>query len=85
MRIDDPEIRILAEISQALGAKPKKQKTVWTGSPFGWIKTRPSHSIGAITEKLVDQWLQIHGFTVANSPNSDQVRWFRDSTARKWN
>jgi hypothetical protein len=74
MKIIHPEARILAGISQALEAEYLSENNEWEGSPFAWIKTRPSRQIGAIGEKLVAGWLAARGFNVARSPDSDADR-----------
>jgi hypothetical protein len=38
---------------------------MWQGSPFAWIKTRPSRQIGAIGESLVAGWAATRGLDVA--------------------
>lgn len=48
--------------------------TAWAGSPFAWIKARPSRQVGAIGERLVSGWLAAKGFNVARSPDSDADR-----------
>lgn len=74
MTIKDPEVRILAGISQALQAEYQSENREWEGSPFAWIKTRPSRQVGAIGEKLVSGWLAARGFNVVRSGDSDADR-----------
>lgn len=46
----------------------------WQGSPFEWIKHRPSRSIGAIGEKIVSAWFAMHDFSVVRSPDTEADR-----------
>ncbi len=46
----------------------------WTGSPFAWIRSRPSRQVGAIGEKLVSGWCAAKGLNVLRSPDSDADR-----------
>ena len=54
--IADPEVSLLADIATSLEGQYADDFTMWAGSPFGWIKTRPSRQVGAIGEKLVRHW-----------------------------
>jgi len=74
VNIVDPDVRILAAISQALEAEYQSENQEWEGSPFAWIKTRPSRQVGAIGEKLVAGWLAARGFNVTRSGDSDADR-----------
>jgi len=76
--IDDPEVKALALISLTLQADYAAEELAWTGSPFAWIKTRPSRQIGAIGEKLVAGWLAAKGFNVIRSPDSGADRIVED-------
>lgn len=71
--IKDPEVSILAACSETL-REEYGDLVVWTGSPFAWIKTRPSRQVGAIGEKLVSGYLATKGFDVARSPDSEADR-----------
>lgn len=77
-RITDPEVLILAGISASLEGDYTETENIWEGSPFGWIKTRPSRQVGAIGEKLVAGWLAARGFNVTRSPDSDADRVIED-------
>lgn len=73
--IDDPDVQVLAGIADALqaeyiptGADP------WEGSPFAWIRSRPSRQRGKIGEQLVSGWCAARGLDVVRSPSSDADR-----------
>ncbi|MBA3316355.1 MAG: hypothetical protein H0T47_24100 [Planctomycetaceae bacterium] len=72
--IRDPDVMILAGIATALEADYASESLAWEGSPFAWIKTRPSRQIGAIGEKLVAGYFAAKDFDVVKSPNSDADR-----------
>lgn len=73
-QIEDPDVRILAGCSQTLRADYAHEDPEWNGSPFAWIKTRPSRQVGVIGEKLVSGWLATKGFDVVRSPDSEADR-----------
>ncbi len=72
--IKDSEVRILASISTTLQVDYAADDLAWVGSPFAWIKTRPSRQVGVIGEKLVAGWLAAKGFDVTRSPDSEADR-----------
>ncbi len=72
--IVDPEVQALAGIASTLQADYMANDQAWIGSPFAWIKQRPSRTIGAIGEKLLAGWLAARGFNVSRSPDSDADR-----------
>lgn len=74
MAINDPEVQILAGISSSLESEYLADEEVWEGSPFAWIKSRPSRQVGKIGEQLVAGWLAARGFNVARSPDSQADR-----------
>lgn len=69
-----PEYRELVSISRALQKEYQDENQMWEGSPFEWIKSRPSRSIGAIGEKIVASWLALHDFNISRSPDSEADR-----------
>ena len=70
MTIDDPEVALLAHLAEELEGQYASDAAMWAGSPFQWIKTRPSRQVGAIGEKLVSHWCVAKGLDVARSPDS---------------
>lgn len=70
-RIADSEVQILAGISSTLRADYDEEDLHWEGSPFAWIKTRPSRQRGAIGELLVSGWCAAKNLNVARSPDSE--------------
>lgn len=74
MNIRDRDVQGLAALSQILHQEYQAETDVWQGSPFGWIKSRPSRQVGAIGEKLVSGWLASRGFNVARSESADADR-----------
>jgi len=73
-RISDPEVQVMAGIAAALEAEYLSDDVNWAGSPFAWIKTRPSRQVGAIGERLIAGWLAARDFNVVRSPDSDADR-----------
>lgn len=51
--ISDPEVLALATISATLQGEYASEELEWAGSPFAWIKARPSRQVGTIGERLV--------------------------------
>ena len=53
-QITDPEVQALASIAAILRSDYVKegQDDPWGGSPFAWIRTRPSRQVG----KSVNSW-----------------------------
>jgi len=54
--------------------KLQSEQALWRGSPFYWIKNRPSRSVGAIGERLVAGWAATRGFDVVRPSSSDHDR-----------
>jgi len=73
-QITDPDVRILAGCSTTLHTDYADIDKEWEGSPFAWIKPRPSRQVGVIGEKLVSGWLATKGFDVLRSPDSEADR-----------
>ena len=69
--IVDPEVSLLASIASSLEGQYADDDAMWEGSPFQWIKTRPSRQVGAIGEKLVCHWCVAKDLEVARSPDSE--------------
>jgi len=65
-KIRDPDVQLLAGIAGTIEADfPLNEE--WEGSPFAWIKLRPSRQRGKIGEMLVAGWLAAKGLAVAPS------------------
>jgi len=52
----------------------EKEQAMWRGSPFYWIKGRPSRQVGSIGEALVAGWAASKGFDVQKPLSSDHDR-----------
>ena len=72
--IRDPEVQFLATISGTLRSDYQQEDLDWEGSPFAWIKQRPSRQVGAIGEKLIAGWCAARDLDVAKSPDSQADR-----------
>lgn len=72
--ITDPDVQILAALAADKESEYAEDDVMWAGSPFRWIKTRPSRQIGAIGESLVAGWAATRGFDVVGSKGSDSDR-----------
>jgi hypothetical protein len=46
----------------------------WVGSPFAWIRTRPSRQVGKIGEQLVAGWCAAKGLDVTSTGDSEADR-----------
>lgn len=68
------EYQEIVQISNMIYQEYKEESAIWEGSPFEWIKHRPSRSIGAIGEKIIAAWLAMHNFNVSRSPDSQADR-----------
>ena len=73
-RIIDPEVQRLATIAEVIEQDYRNAATDWAHSPFGWIKSLPSRSAGAVFESLVAGWCAAKGLDVVRSPDSDADR-----------
>ena len=57
-----------------MGEYVKGADDPWLGSPFAWIKTRPSRQVGSIGEQLVAGWFAAKGLDVLRTGDSDADR-----------
>ena len=73
-RITDSDVACLAAIAHSLHSDYPDNDDRWQGSPFAWIKKRPSRQVGAIGEKLVSGFFAAKDFDVVRSPDSDADR-----------
>lgn len=68
------DVAILVSIATALRTEYEAGESVWDGSPFAWIKTKPSRQVGKIGEQLVAGWCAAKNLNVSRSPDSDADR-----------
>lgn len=72
--ISDPDVQVLAEVATSLHTNYAADDLSWEGSPFAWIRKRPSRQRGTIAERLVAEFLSMKGFEVGRSPDSEADR-----------
>lgn len=75
-QIRDPEVMLLASIAGTLKSDYVLEGAAdpWAGSPFAWIRTRPSRQVGKIGEQLVSGWCAAKGLDVVSSKNTQADR-----------
>jgi len=74
-KIADPDVAILAGLSRTLRPAYKDKDLNWVGSPFSWVKARPSSSQrGKIGAQLVEGWCEAKGLNVAGPVNRGHDR-----------
>lgn len=74
VKFNSPDIRLLIEVSREMESNYTAGDAMWSGSPFQWIKSRPSRQVGKIGEELVSEWCESKNFEVRRSPDSDADR-----------
>ena len=67
--ITDPHVKLLASIATVLQGDYVDDDE-WAGSPFAWIKSRPSRQRGKIGEQLVSGWCAAKDMSVGPSRDS---------------
>jgi hypothetical protein len=74
--IRDSEVLTLATIASTLKRDYVREggNDPWAGSPFAWIRTRPSRQVGKIGEQLVAGWCAAKGLDVTASGDSEADR-----------
>lgn len=74
--ITDRDVQILATIASTLKGDYVREGAddPWAGSPFAWIRTRPSRQVGKIGEQLVAGWCAAKGLDVTASGDSEADR-----------
>ncbi len=70
-RIDDPEVQILAGLASTMRADYATNDLAWEGSPFAWIRKRPSRQVGKIGEMLVAGWCATRNLDVNKAPDTE--------------
>lgn len=70
----DPQFARLITVSDQLKPDYLGEDLAWEGSPFAWIKARPSRQKGAIAERLLEGWLRLNGLDVKPAGDSEADR-----------
>lgn len=75
-QIADPEVLVLASIAGALKEDYVREgsEDPWAGSPFAWIRSRPSRQVGKIGEQLVAGWCAAKELDVIRTGDSEADR-----------
>lgn len=70
----DPHLREIVDIIENLHNDYSSSNLIWKESPFAWIKSLPSKTVGKIGEQIVERWCIEKNFDVKSSPDSDADR-----------
>jgi hypothetical protein len=72
----DPDVLMLASIAATRKGDYVREgrDDPWAGSPFEWIRTRPSRQVGKIGEQLVAGWCAAKGLDVTSSWDAEADR-----------
>jgi hypothetical protein len=70
-RIQDREVQVLAALAGTMKSDYAAADLAWKGSPFAWIRQRPSRQRGKIGEMLVAGWCAAKGLDVTKAPDSE--------------
>lgn len=70
----DRDVQLLAAVAAQLKPDYVSRDPEWEGSPFAWIKTRPSRQVGKIGEQLIAGWCAAKGLDVTRSGSSESDR-----------
>lgn len=76
-KITDPDVQLLEGIASMLQGDYTDDNQ-WAGSPFAWIKQRPSRQVGKIGEQLVSGWCAAKGLSVGPSGDTEADRVIQD-------
>lgn len=64
----------IVAVAENLREGRAKIEDPWENSPFAWIKTLPSRTIGAIGEQIIEDWAKSEGFRVERTGDSEADR-----------
>ena len=71
LTITDPDVSLLASVATQFESATGGSDEAWAGSPFDWMRRRPSRQLGAIFERITAAFLAEKGFSVGKSPDSE--------------
>ncbi len=69
-----PDVREIISIAEDLRNNYSDYDLDWIGSPFAWIESLPSRTIGKVGEQLIASWCAAQNFDVRSSPDSEADR-----------
>ena len=71
----EPDVQILAGVAAMIQSEyAEPDDDPWAGSPFAWIRQRPSRQRGAIGERLVAGWCAAKNLDVVRTGDSEADR-----------
>ena len=70
----NPDVREIVRITESLHNDYSSSNLAWKESPFAWIKSLPSKTVGKVGEQIIERWCSTHNFDVESSPDSEADR-----------